>query len=65
MSKTTTNTDRIETAAFSLFEQAMSIYAEWMTPRRNRQLHSLLARLEKLGYDQQDVLDTLAEAITE
>jgi hypothetical protein len=62
MSKTETKADRRETAAFNLFEQAMSIYAEWMTPRRSRQLFSILKRLDKLGYDQYDVLAALHDA---
>ena len=62
MSKTTTNANRTEDIALGLFETAMSIYDEMMTPKQHKRLTRILKALDELGYSMEDVMDTLEEA---
>lgn len=61
MSKTTRNTTRTENA-YRLFEQAVAIYDEWMTPRTHRRLSRIVRKLQDLGYDFDDITDAIRDA---
>jgi hypothetical protein len=62
MSKTTTNANRSEDIALGLFETALGIFDEQMTPKQHKRLTRILKALEELGYRAEDVLDSLREA---